>query len=696
MNPIMLDNGNLRMSFHPETGVLCAVEAPGLGWVILDRPELGLSFRLLVPLSEERRNNNVYGERQKLTGHTLSADGRKLLLVWDGVTSEHSGQLAITVSLTIALAGEAAVFSMQIDNHSAYTVESVWCPYLGDIQRPPDSKWLKSFQYLYATANEAELWPHFQNQKGYFGVDYPTRISGSSMTGGTPSSPFILLRGEKMGCYVGVMDDSSETVAWHIELRPGYGSSIDSSVPEGRNIAGKPVHTRFGAVHMAYIQPNESRSLTPVSLQTYQGGWQQGVDIYKAWRESWMKPYAPPAWAGEPHAWQQLHINSPEDELRLRFTDLPKVAEACARHGVQAIQLVGWNDGGQDQNNPSHDPDPRLGSTEELKAAIAECHRLGVKVILFSKFIWADRATEWFRKELIRYAVKDPYGDYYMHSGYQYQTPAQLMDINTKRLIPMCFLSEAYRKIAQKEFLKLVDLGAAGMLFDECLHHQPTWLCFDTTHGHRYGAPTYQNDRLLIEEFRRLPGVPEDFLMAGEACYDWEMAQYQLSYHRSENKEHIPLSRYLLPHAQFMTAVTGFDDRNMINQCLMYRYVISYEPYNFKGSLDDYPDTVAYGRKMDALRTELRQWFWDGEFRSTCGAQVVTADGKPFATYAVFVAHDGSIGVVAANYEDVPVSVIVTLEGGCLSRYRLVDQEQWHSAGLVELPPQSAAVILAL
>jgi hypothetical protein len=50
-----------------------------------------------------------------------------------------------------------------------------------------------------------------------------------------------------------------------------------------------------------------------------------------------------------------------------------------------------------------------------------------------------------------------------------------------------------------------------------------------------------------------------------------------------------------------MTAVAGFDDRNMINQCLLYRYIISYEPNNFKGRLTDYPDTVAYSQKMDAL-----------------------------------------------------------------------------------------------
>ena len=37
---------------------------------------------------------------------------------------------------------------------------------------------------------------------------------------------------------------------------------------------------------------------------------------------------------------------------------------------------------------------------------------MGVKIILFAKFTWADRATEWFRQDLIRLAIKDPYGDF--------------------------------------------------------------------------------------------------------------------------------------------------------------------------------------------------------------------------------------------------------------------------------------------
>ena len=260
--------------------------------------------------------------------------------------------------------------------------------------------------------------------------------------------------------------------------------------------------TRFAAIHVPYIQPGETRALTPIALEAYQGGWQQGTDIYKAWRDTWMKPAAQPAWAREPHAWLQLHINSPEDELRLPFRDLPKVAEQCARHGIRAIQLVGWNDGGQDQGNPSHDPDPRLGTFEELREAIAQCHALGVKIVLFAKFTWADRATKRFREDLHRLAIKDPYGDYYHYQGYQYQTATQLLDINTKRLIPMCFLSEEYLRVCDEEFRKTVELGAAGILFDECLHHSPALLCFDPSHGHRSGAPVYANDRRLIQRLR--------------------------------------------------------------------------------------------------------------------------------------------------------------------------------------------------
>jgi hypothetical protein len=153
----------------------------------------------------------------------------------------------------------------------------------------------------------------------------------------------------------------------------------------------------------------------------------------------------------------------------------------------------------------------------------------------------------------------------------------------------------------------------------------------------------------------------------------------------------------MLPDVPLATAVTGFNDRNMINQCLMYRYIISYEPYNFKGRLDDYPLTMAYGRQMDALRTELREYFWDGEFRHEVGARV-TQGGAPYRPYAVFVSRaSGASGLVIANYDGQQrVTVEAALDdGSTLGRYRLVDDAEWRSTeDGITIPLCSAAVVI--
>ena len=693
MGKIIVDARSLKLTFSEQNGALIGLEAPETGWVIQRREELGLSWRLLVPVHEELRNNPVYGEKQTLTSWKRTDNGVRF--VWDGVESERAGKLPIRVTVEVRVEGRQAVWYTHIDNASPYIVECAYSPYIGDLTRPQGCTRFDGLIYNYAGAEIWDIWPTFATHEGDHSTDYPTKFAQTASGECNPCSPYFLLQDGTQGLYAGVKDNRGELVAWHLELRPGYDSAIDARVPLQDEIGGKPVHTLFAPVHMCYLQPGETGDLTPIALQAYVGDWQKGIDIYKEWRDSWAGFAPGPAWLREPHSWLQLHMNSPEDELRYRFTDLPAIAAECAKYGIKAIQLVGWNDGGQDQGNPSHSPDPRLGTWEELRDGIAACKALGVKLILFAKFTWADRATQWFREELIDCAIKDPYGDYYMHGGWDYQTPAQLLSINSKRLIPMCFGSEKYMEVCRKEFQKLVDLGADGMLYDENHHHFPGLVCFDTSHGHKYGWPVFKNDRAFVQMLRRTPGLPEDFLFAGEAGYDWEYEEYELGYFRSRSKTHIPTSRYMRPHTQLMTAVSGFNDRNMINQCLMYRYIISYEPYNFKGLPHDYPDTVAYGAKMDALRTQYRAYLWDGMYRGTCGACVTTDGGTVHQTWSRFEAADGTNALVICNYEDAPVRVNAAVEAGKLFKYRTVDEDAWHpAAGGIHIPARSAVLVL--
>jgi hypothetical protein len=102
---------------------------------------------------------------------------------------------------------------------------------------------------------------------------------------------------------------------------------------------------------------------------------------------------------------------------------------------------------------------------------------------------------------------------------------------------------------------------------------------------------------------------------------------------------------------------------------------------------------------MDALRRELRRWFWDGEFRYTQDASVTGADGKAHHPYGVFRPQDGGApGLAIANYDmNKPVAVTVAVPGQDLSkyRYRLIDDATWKPASAgVTIPPRGCAVVV--
>jgi hypothetical protein len=91
---------------------------------------------------------------------------------------------------------------------------------------------------------------------------------------------------------------------------------------------------------------------------------------------------------------------------------------------------------------------------------------------------------------------------------------------------------------------------------------------------------------------------------------------------------HIPAIRYIDPFLPMMNWVYGYDDRENINTCLLYRYIISYEPSNFRGQLEECPLTLEYGKKVDALRKHFHAFLWDAEFQDTIGATVEVNEGE--------------------------------------------------------------------
>lgn len=693
VDPIVLENEFLKATFDRNSGRFVELTNKETGWTINRRAILARSFKLLVPFPE-RRNNTVFGEKQKLNEVKTNKDNSRIVFVWQKLLCECQDTLDIIFEGIVELTDKGLQFNAIVDNNSPYTVEAVYWPYIGDLSTPAESKKLSWLRWEWGQLKEFKIFPDFQSAHGYFGVDYPIQTH-------VPSSRVGLLHSEDQGLYMGCHDTTeSIMVSYNFELKPGYefpwGMGL-GPVPEKDTLDGQYVRVEFSCAHLIYANPGESINTPPIVIEPYKGTWHKGVNHYKEWRKTWMEYPPLPEWAQEVHSWYQIQINSSEDHIRFKYKDLVDYAKDCAEHNVKVIHVIGWTKGGQDRGNPSHDIDPRLGTLAELKEAISKCHKMGVKVILFGKYTWADQSQDWFKDELIKYSIKDPYGNYYWHPGYKYHTITQLLDINTRRLIAMCPLSAKWREIACKEFSKVIETGAAGMVYDENQHHGIAKYCFDPSHGHHVPANVFSGDYELAKDFRKIVKEKNpEFIMAGESLRDSQFRNYSFSYIRIANN-HIPMHRYAAPFANILVTVFGHNDRITINQALMYRYIIIYEPRYFKGRLNEIPLTIDYGKKVDALRKKYSDYLWSAEFRHALGANVLT-DGKNYNNYSVFVNNNtGKRAVVVSNFDKTQSINIEVKLNPPAKKIEIVtpdDLSSQKSNGVEILKPLSVVVLL--
>ncbi len=680
----LLEDASLRAAFDTESGALTRLENKLSHWTIERRPQLGLSFRLHAPLPEHR-DNFVLGRNQR-AAEVRRISQQELHLQWIDLASEHGGVLPLTLTAKVTLTNGALRFDATLENRSDLMVESVEYPCLGDLAPPDLDAWLRARTMWYGNLESSDLYPEFRNEKGYWGVDFPTKTFDSKRT------PFCLIQAPQEGLYIALQDHAQPyLLQYTFEQHPGHLQTAGQMVPRADEISGLPVRLEFRATHFVFAHSHSTVKLAPLLLRGYQGDWQAGVDLYKQWRATWFKSPRVPAWAKDVHSWAMLRLNTPEEDYRVPYTNLVAYGQEYASNGIRAVQLVGWNIGGQDRGDPSQDIEPELGTWKQLHDAIGAIHGMGVKVIMFAKLNWADLTTAWYTNELNQYQATDPFGIPYIQGGYSYVTPTQLAAINNRRRAVMDFLCPAYQAVALKEFQKILALGSEGWLWDENCHHGPVLYNFAPNHGYVPPGYIYAGDLPLAAQLRAAADqLSPDFLFAGEGQQDWLMQYFPVS---ETGVTAAPICQFIDPQCLMLAAVSGFDDREMLNQILLYRYVIQYEPYYYKGRLSNFPLTLAYGQKIDDLRRRYKAWLWDGQFRDTVGA-AVSANGSH--RYSVFLTATARRAVVVINQES-RKGITAKVDLPNAGRLIVATPEQPEgepTTGTLQIPARSAAVVI--
>jgi hypothetical protein len=216
---------------------------------------------------------------------------------WSNLISENGGQLPITFTADVTLNHGVLTFNSTLQNDSPLTVETIDYPYFGDFNAPSRQSSLEACSMKNGRMRDIqqeELYPHFVNRKGYWGVFYPTKTFANSM--------FCLLQAPDEGLCVHLDGAKSPyRLEYTFEQHPGVLSSITQLVPPVDEFPGKdslwgadenaensmtPVFLVFRTCHFVFAAGHSTTNLTPIVLHCYKGNMQAGEDLYKQSRSS--------------------------------------------------------------------------------------------------------------------------------------------------------------------------------------------------------------------------------------------------------------------------------------------------------------------------------------------------------------------------------------------------------------------------
>ena len=628
---LTLDNGRVYVEIEPERGRIVRLGHRPLGVDLVRETRLTENFRLLAPLPAWR-GHYIKGSEQRLADAAIEADGHAATLTWATLRS-NQGQFDMTVRLRIRLEGDDVSFALEVENRSALVVEEALYPALGGLANHDEAD---DWRLHHATwIGVGQEWPVYREFPGtYLGPAEPIWSRPYGGQGGM-SMPWIDLYDARR--QRGVM-------LAHLDPSPGgalsmaYGQLFPCTTyrgatqywPERGEVGETPLGMTLAWACFPFLAPGATWTSPPVVAHFHDGIWYAAADYYRAWFDRVMPVPVDKrgSWLAEQDAWQSTIISYPEDTIGYRFADLPKLAAAARGAGIGVLQIDGWDVGGIDRAYPSYTPDPRLGNPDDLRAAIAAGRDQGVETLLFANLQWAHVETEWYTRELHRYAVQDPRGIARNSVGWEYGTLLGLANQCEPRMVQVNPAHPEFRRIILEQLAHVVEFGAAGTQIDKM---------GDGGDGDYNPAVPLPRDRAVMqavwETLRDFLAAARArnprFCLASETHWDRAIPFADASYSRFFSREHLPTVGYTCPEFRQSCCITGHYDYAMVNNCLRYGHIVNVEARCLHGSAADAPKLAAYVKEALRLRRDLWETLWHSRVVEPTGVEV-TGDGDVF------------------------------------------------------------------
>ena len=579
--PIVVRSGNATVELDRGTGLVTSFTDSATGSGLTPIAGAGEAFRLILRSAD--------GSLVAIRGAELgepewtTADGRATAEWRSPLRDENHTLHDITVRVAYVLVGSELRVWMSLTNRTRFTVLEAWYPTLGGLAA------LGGEVLASNTVTRRRLALPF----GDFALHYP---------GGMPMG-FLDIGGEK-GLYFGAHESLARLKVLRVMEQDG-------------DIAAR-------LVHLPFTKPGGEMNGCAAVFRFRTGGYDASGRIYAAWfRRTFGVKDPGQDWIRRQSFFQMTMLMLPEGNINYRYRDIPRLAADAKKYGLEAIQLAGWQKGGHDNGYPLYEPDPRLGTWEDLRKAVTACHRMGVRVFFFVNIQPAMLDLDWYRRELHRYESETASGDPILIAGWGMGTLASRMGLTTPL---MAFLDPSLPKYADAlmaYFRKLASIGADGVhvdkMFPQALNVNPNLTLPPDTSGWE-GAI-----RFLTRMDRECRAINANWRISNEC--NWGRA-LQVGTATWWAGNMTAVKRVFPETAETVGLYQPFDYAG-VNNAVRAGHVVMVAPYHFQRSMDapGWQGLARYIRDVKRIRDRLADTVFMGYCPGADRAVVQSADG---------------------------------------------------------------------
>jgi hypothetical protein len=579
---------------NPTNGMILRIQDMASGITLAPTSGLAENFRLTLQ-KLDRTPVTILGKDQALSQSRV--DGGTLTMDWKGPLKDPTGaEHNISVRMNITATAGGLTFGLHVTNGSQAKVQEAWYPLIGGLTgfAPAGGKSDATLWIPTSTPTERPVVP----TAGGASFGYPGQMNMS----------FACLQSKSAGRTIYFA--AHDPVARYKTFR-----FVETGSPGTTDMAACVQHTPI-------LPPGQEFDGSPVVLRFVEGDWVSAARIYRQWFAATFGIVQPADdWIRRQSFFLMTMFMLPEGTISYTFKDIPKWAKAAKEHGINAVQISGWQRGGHDNGYPYYEPDPRLGTWKELEEGIRACHRMGLKVYFFANYQPMMVDSDWYKSELSKYREMKADGGYTWMAGWGMGT--LWARAGHPKLMTWANLAfPQFRKIIVDYFVKLASIGADGVHVDKMF---PTAIDYNPDSPMSPDTATWEGAIQLTKEIMRdCRKANPDWCMSFECNWD-RMLQFGGATWWVGNQL---ITRKVFPENTETLGLYQAYDYLGVNNAVREGHAVMVAPLNFSRSLDWPPfrGLANYIKEVKRIRDALQDAVFFGE---SLGQGPVKLQGGP-------------------------------------------------------------------